>query len=61
MKIKVRPKNYFNVMEVNTLWTNVPFTHKPGSWFLPAKMFERHLQKSDILSKYAGERPVRTN
>ena len=37
MKIKVRHKNYFNVMEVNTLWTNVPFADKPGSWFLPAK------------------------
>ena len=42
----------------NPLSTNVPFTDKPGSWFLPAKMFEKYLWKSGILSKDACHRPA---
>ena len=31
---------------------------KPGSWFLLEKMFEKHLWKRDILSKYTAHRPA---
>ena len=39
---------------INPFSTNVPLTDKPGSWFL--LIFEKHLWKSDILSKDAGHR-----
>ena len=32
--------------------------YKPGSWFLLAKMFEKHPSKSDISSKDAGQWPA---
>ena len=39
---------------INPFPTNVPIMDKPGSWFLLA-MFQKHLCKSDILSKDAGQ------
>ena len=31
--------------KINPFSTDVPLTQKPGSWFLLAKMFEKHKQK----------------
>ena len=42
--------------QVNPFSTSVPLTDKPGSWFLLAKCFKKHLWKSDILSRDAGLR-----
>ena len=39
---------------LNPFPTNVPFMQKSVSWFLLAKMFQKYLRNSDILSKDAG-------
>ena len=44
--------------DFNPFSTNASLTDKPGSWFLLDRMFEKHLWKSDILSKDAGHRPA---
>ena len=43
---------------INLFSTNASIMDKPGSWFFTTKMFEKHLWKSDILSKDSGHRPA---
>ena len=50
-KINLSPNFGSNL---NPFPNNVPFMQKPVSWFLLAKMFQKYLWKSDILSKDAG-------
>ena len=58
MQISVNAKTRcFHSFAITPFSSNVPFTDKPGTWFLLAKMFEKHLRKSDILSKDASHRP----